>query len=60
MDGRAPVIALRRRTRETLRHERAVVLQSKGTPTQAQVIADRRANQARARQLAEQAQRRQS
>lgn len=50
------MIALRRRTRETLRHERAVVLQEKGTPTQAQVIADRKANQARAKQLAEQAQ----
>lgn len=54
------MIALRRRTRETLRHERAVVLQEKGTPTLAQVIADRRANQARARELAEQAQGRQS
>lgn len=54
------MIALRRRTREALRHERAVVLQEKGTPTLAQVIADRRANQARAAELAEQAQRRQS
>lgn len=43
--------AVRRRTRETLRHERAVVLRALGTPTAAQQRADIEANKRRAAQL---------
>lgn len=45
------MIALRRRTREALRHERAVVLQELGAPTAAQLRADIEANKTRAAEL---------
>lgn len=41
----------RRKTRETLRHERAVVLQALGTPTADDVRKDIAANQLRAAEL---------
>lgn len=42
---------LRRRTRETHRHERAVVLQELSTPTAAQNRADLEASKAREKRL---------
>lgn len=45
------MIAVRRRTRETLRHERAVVLQELAAPTAAQVRQDIAANKFRAAEL---------
>lgn len=51
------MIALRRKTRETLRHERAVVLQELATPTAAAVQQDIATNQARAAELRRDAQR---
>jgi hypothetical protein len=48
---------IRRKTRETLRHERAVVLQEKGTPTADQVRADIEANKAKAADMRKKAQR---
>lgn len=47
MDGEGVVIPLRKRTRETLRHERATVLQELGTPSAAAVRADWEANKIR-------------
>jgi hypothetical protein len=49
--------AIRRKTRENRRHERAVVYQELGTPTAAQNRADIEANKRRAARLREQAQR---
>lgn len=52
------MIAIRRKTRETLRHERAVVLQELGTPPAAAVRQDIEANKRKAEQLRLQAKRR--
>ena len=48
---------IRRKTRETHRHERATVLQQLGTPSAAAVRADIESNKRRAARLREQAQR---
>lgn len=45
------MMAIRRKTRETLRHERAVVLQELGTPPAAAVQADIEANKRKAELL---------
>lgn len=51
------MIAIRRKTREQQRHQRAVVLQELGTPPASAVRQDIAANQAKAARMRAQAQR---